>query len=316
MLIDLSYILLGFLLLTAGAELLVSGAAQLAARWGVRPMVIGLTIVALGTSAPEMAASLAASVLGSGDIAVGNVVGSNIGNIGLALGLATLIRPLTVHSRLIRIEVPFLIAISGLIYLVSFTGFIPRWLGLALLLGLCGYLLFLYRWSRNEGPECAAPYAGDDKKPQSLSANVLKVLLGLAGLVGGGHLLVEGAVGLARWAGISELVIGLTVVAIGTSLPEVVTSLVAVWRGQVDIAIGNVLGSNLFNILAVLGGAALIRPITVQKVLVVRDLPVMGLMTLLLFPILRSGFVLRRWEGIVFLTIYIAYIGALAIGYG
>lgn len=293
---------------------MVSGAAQLASRLGVRPLVIGLTIVALGTSAPELAVSLSASLSGQGDIAIGNVVGSNISNIGLVLGLAALIRPLTVQIRLVRFEIPLLIAISVLIYLTAFMGQFPRWCGLVLLSGLTVYIYVLYRLSLKERPEVEAEFVQKDGRDQSLFLNLIKLFGGFACLAGGGHLLVEGAVGLARWAGVSELLIGLTIVAIGTSLPEVVTSLVAVWRDHGDIAIGNVLGSNIFNSLGVLGGAATVHPIAVESDLVGRDLPVMVALTFLLFPFLRTGAVLRRWEGIFLLIIYVTYLTMLVLG--
>ncbi|MBN4054511.1 calcium/sodium antiporter [Nitrospira defluvii] len=312
MLIELSYTFIGFILLILGAGLTVSGAAELATRWGIRPMVVGLTVVALGTSAPEFAASLSASLSGRGDIAIGNVIGSNISNIGLALGLASLIRPLKVQPRLVRFEVPLLIVVSAIVYLFAFMGKIPRGFGLVLFSGLIVYIIMLYRWSLKDRPEIEAEFVpkADDRKSPFI--NVMKVVVGLSFLAGGGYLLVEGAVGLARWAGVSELVIGLTIVAIGTSIPEVVTSIVAVCRGQVDIAIGNVLGSNIFNILGVLGAAAMVQPIGIQDALIVRDFPVMGLLTLLLFPFFRMGFDLKRREGIFFLMIYLAYIGGLA----
>ncbi len=294
---------------------MVSGASQLAIGWGIRPMVVGLTIVAFGTSAPEMAVSLSAGLSGQGDIAIGNVVGSNISNIGLVLGLAALIRPLSVQLRLIRFEVPFLIAVSALLYAFAFMGVIPRWCGLLLFMGLIAYLVLLYRWSLSEGgglDENKIQTGGNASKP---FVQWVKVIVGITLLAGGGHLLVDGAVGLARWAGISELVIGLTIVAVGTSLPEMVTSLVAVWRGHGDLAIGNIIGSNLFNILGVLGVTALVSPIAIQGALTVRDFPVMMGLTLLLFPLFRSRYVLKSWEGFLLLAIYIVYTSGLVLGW-
>jgi len=312
-LIDILYILGGFLLLTFGAEAMVSGAARIATRFGIRPMVVGLTIVALGTSAPEMAVSLAASFSGRGDLAIGNVVGSNIGNIGLALGLAVLIRPLTVQIRLIRLEVPFLIGISLLVYLIAFGGVLPRWFGLILLVILAIYIALLVRLSLKERSEVEAEFELKEPENNKPFFDFIKIIVGFAALAGGGQVLVEGASGVARAFGVSDLIIGLTVVAIGTSLPEIVTSLVAVWRNHGDIAIGNVLGSNIFNTLAVLGSASAIRPITISNDVLVRDLPVMLVMTLLLFPFLRTGYTLRRWEGVLLLLIYVSYIGTLAL---
>ncbi len=290
---------------------MVSGAVHLAKRWGISPLVIGLTIVALGTSAPEMAVSLSASLTGRVDIAIGNVVGSNIGNIGLALGLSAMICPLVVQSRVVRFEVPLLLGISMLTYLMALTGEIPRWFGTIFVFGLLGYIFLLYRWSLQEPPEVEAEFSENNKSEKSIAHSLGRIIFGLAALAGGGNLLVDGSVGIARWAGLSELIIGLTVVAIGTSIPEIITSIVAVMRKHGDIAIGNVLGSNLFNTLGVLGATAAVQPITVQKALLVRDLPVMGLLTVLLFPFLKNGLLLKRWEGLLLVLIYIGYVGIL-----
>lgn len=311
MLKDLVFILIGLLLLTGGGDALVTGASRLARRLGISPLVIGLTIVALGTSAPEMAVSLSASLTGREDIAIGNVVGSNISNIGLALGLAAIFRPLVVQIRLVRFEVPLLFGISVLTYLIALTGAIPRWFGMLSLMGLLAYIVMLYRWSLQESPEVEAEYAEKEPQDGGVLRSWGKIVFGLAALAGGGSLLVEGAVGIARWAGLSELVIGLTIVAVGTSLPEMVTSIIAVLRNQGDIAIGNVLGSNIFNILGVLGATAAVHPVNVQSALLVRDFPVMGLLTVLLFPFLRSGLMLKRREGVLLVLIYCAYVGIL-----
>jgi len=309
---DILYMIIGLLLLTGGADVMVAGASRLARRLGVSALVIGLTIVSFGTSAPEMAVSLSASLGGQPDIAIGNVVGSNISNIGLALGIAAMVRPLVVQARLVRFEVPLLFAITCLTYLVALTGVLPRWFGGTFLLGLFVYIGLHYYWSRKEKKEIQAEFSEEvlSEKVQgsgNLPRNLGKIVFGLACLAGGGHLLVDGAVGIARWAGLSELLIGLTVVAVGTSLPEMVTSIVAVMRNHGDIAIGNVLGSNLFNTLGVLGASAAAQPILVQKELLVRDFPVMILLTLLLFPFLKSGFVLRRWEGALLVLVYVSY---------
>ncbi len=311
MLKDIVFILIGLLLLTGGGDTLVTGASRLARRLGISPLVIGLTIVALGTSAPEMAVSLSASITGRGDIAVGNVLGSNISNIGLALGLAAMVRPLIVQIRLVRFEVPLLFVITILCYFISLTGTIPRWFGMASLSGLFIYIFMLYRWSLLEPSEVKAEYNEKNIRDGSIPRNLGKIIFGLAALAGGGNLLVDGSVGIARWAGLSELVIGLTIVAVGTSLPEMVTSIIAVLRNQGDIAIGNVLGSNIFNTLGVLGATAAVHPIEIQPELLVRDFPVMGLLTVLLFPLLKNGLLLKRWEGGLLVLIYWCYIGFL-----
>jgi len=312
---DILYIVIGFALLAWGADLMVSGASQLARSWGISPLVVGLTIVAFGTSAPELAVSLSASFSGKSAIAIGNVVGSNIGNIGLALGIAALIRPLSVQVRLVRFEVPILMGASGIIYFFAWMGEIQQWFGYLLITGLFAYIFFLYRWAFKEGPEVEAEYAVELRGQKSPLINLVKVCVGFACLAGGGHILVDGASGLARAFGISELVIGLTILALGTSLPEIITSIIAVWRKQVDIAIGNVLGSNLFNTLGVLGAAAAVQPIPIERDLLVRDFPVLSLMTLLLFPFLRTGYRVRWWEGMLFVMIYVAYIGIIIMGH-
>ncbi len=313
MLIHLLWLLIGLLLLTLGGDVLVSGASNLARRFGVSPLVVGLTIVALGTSAPEMAVGIFASLGGQGDVAVGNVVGSNISNICLALGLAALIRPLKVQMRLIRFEVPLLIALSSGLFIFGTIGEISRWSGVFLFTGLLAYILLLYRWSKGERPEVEAEYNEGEAKQNGLLINFGKLILGFTCLVGGADFLVDGGVGLARIAGISELIIGLTVIAIGTSLPEIATSLLAVWRNKDDIAIGNVLGSNIFNLLGVLGTSSIAKPLPMRSDLLVRDLPLMLGLSLLLFPLLRTGFVLRRWEGLLLLGIYAGYIVVLFI---
>lgn len=311
MLIDTVYILGGFGCLAYSADILVIGASFLARRWSVSPLVIGLTIVAFGTSAPEIAVSIAASFAGQGGLSIGNVVGSNISNIGLALGLSAIARPLVVQIRLIRFEIPLLIGMSFLVYFFAWTGEIGRWHGIFLFLSLVVYIRLLYQWSLGERPEVESEYHQENTQAQGLALNIGRVLAGLAGLVLGGHFLVEGAVGLARLLGLSELVIGLTIVAVGTSLPEIVTSIVAVRKGQGDIAIGNVLGSNLFNLLGALGAASAVHPIAAQQDLIERDFPVMLVLTLILLPFLRTGQALKRWEGGVLVLVYIVYIGVI-----
>ncbi|MFQ5579569.1 MAG: calcium/sodium antiporter [Nitrospiria bacterium] len=313
MIIHLLWLLLGLILLTVGADVLVSGASNLARRFGVSPLVVGLTIVALGTSAPEMAVGVFSSLGGQSDVAVGNVVGSNISNICLALGLAALIRPLKVQMRLVRFEVPLLIALSASLFIFGSIGEISRWNGVLLFTGLLAYILLLYRWSKVERPEIEAEYSEGLTDQDGLLLNNGKIIIGFTFLVLGADFLVDGGVGLARYAGVSELIIGLTVIAIGTSLPEMATSLLAVWRNKDDIAIGNVLGSNIFNLLGVLGASAIAQPLPMRPDLLVRDLPLMGGLSLLLFPLLRTGFVLKRWEGILLLAIYTAYIYLLFV---
>lgn len=301
----------GFAALLVGAEGLVRGAVGLAERFGISPLVIGLTVVAMGTSAPEIAVSVGASLQGQGDIALGNVIGSNIFNVLFILGLSALITPLVVRQQLVRLDVPLMVVVSVLVWMLSLDdqlGFID---GVLLFGGVIAYTIFLVVQSRREGK------AAVDNAQQEVAANppgrapvqVMYLLGGLALLVLGAGWLVEGAVTLARAFGISELVIGLTVVAVGTSLPEVATSIVAALRGERDIAVGNVVGSNIFNIMAVLGIAAIVAPegIPVRAAVQEFDFPVMIAVAVACLPIFFTGHVIERWEGGVFLLYYFFY---------
>ena len=305
-------ILGGVALLTLGAEWLVRGASRLAALAGVAPLVIGLTVVAYGTSAPELAVSIKSAYAGQPDIAIGNVVGSNIFNILFILGMCALIQPLRVHSQLVRIDVPIMIAVSILALLLSLDGTIGRMDGLVFVAGAIAYTLFTIHKSRKETPEVQAEFQSlvPTRAPSPMlhaAMAVLLVALGLVALVIGSRYFVDGAVALARQFGVSELVIGLTVVAAGTSMPEVATSIVASLRGERDIAIGNVVGSNIFNILTVLGCSSIINDIPVAVPALDFDIPVMVGVAIACLPIFFTGFEIRRWEGALFLSYYVAY---------
>jgi cation:H+ antiporter len=299
-------ILLGFAALLAGADLLVRGSSRIAAGFGVPPVVIGLTLVAYGTSAPEFAVSAAASLGGAGAIALGNVTGSNIANIGLILGLASLVRPLEVESTLVRREAPLLVLVSLLVPLLFLGGVLERWAGILLFAGGVGFTWWSLAASRSGGERPTRERLG----ARGWLLNLLFVAAGLAGLFFGGQWLVSGAVELAGRLGVAERVIGLTVVAVGTSLPELATSLVAAVRGESDIAVGNIVGSNIFNLLFVLGGAATLAPIAVA----VRwpgvwlDFIVALAFAAILWPFARSGSRLERWEGGVLMALYAAFV--------
>lgn len=298
---------LGLVLLVAGAELLVRGASRLAASLGIAPLVIGLTIVAFGTSAPEMAVSLQSALAGQGDIAFGNVIGSNIFNVLFILGLSALIAPLVVHVHLVRVDVPVMIGLSLLCLALSLDLRITRLEGLLLFAGIVAYTFWLFRASRKE-PD-AATAAPVYPAGGSRFADAGRIVVGLALLVLGSRWLVAGAVAIAQSFGMSELVIGLTVVAAGTSLPEVATSVLASVKGERDIAVGNVVGSNIFNILAVLGATALVAPAGVPVATAARDFdaPVMVVVAVACLPIFFTGYVISRWEGFIFLGYYAAY---------
>ena len=311
---------LGLALLLAGAELLVRGASRLAAAVGISPLVIGLTVVAFGTSAPELAVSTGSALTGRPDIAFGNVVGSNILNILVILGLAALISPLAVHRQLIRFDVPLMVAVSLLVLLFALDGSVGRWEGLALLAGIVAYTVWVIRQSRKESRAVQAEYerefgAKDAGPAQRLWLQVLLILAGLGMLVLGAKWLVAGAVAIALWLGLSELVIGLTIVAAGTSLPEVATSVLASIRGERDIAVGNVVGSNLYNILAVLGLAAAVAPdgVAVATAALNFDVPVMIAVSIACLPVFISGGAIDRWEGAIFLLYYALYAAFLVL---
>ncbi len=311
----LVYLIAGLVLLVAGAEVLVRGAAKLAAQFGIPPLIIGLTVVAFGTSAPETAVSVQAAYNNSGDLAIGNVIGSNIANVLLILGMTALVAPLIVSRQLIRLDVPIMIGASLVVYALAWDGSLSRLDGALLFAGVLSYTAFLIVSSRKDktapaDDEFAKEFGLDETpKPHATAINFGLLVAGLVLLVAGSNFLVEGAVGLARALGLSELVIGLTVVAIGTSLPELATSIMAAIKGERDIAVGNIVGSNIFNLLCVLGLASLVSPsaIPVAANALAFDFPVMIAVAVACLPIFFSGYRINRWEGLLFLAYYAAY---------
>lgn len=314
------FFLLGLAALILGAELLVRGASRLALSLGISPLVVGLTVVAFGTSSPELAVSVQSAWSGQVDIALGNVVGSNIFNVLFILGLSAIIVPLMVDQQLVRQEVPLMIAASLLLWGLAADGGIERWEGV-LLTGLLGaYSVLVIRQSRRETAAIREEYAeampGDGGAwDRHWAVQLLLVVGGLVLLVLGSHWLVEAAVTLARALGVSELVIGLTLIAAGTSLPEVATSVMAAIRGERDIAVGNVVGSNLFNILGVLGVSATLAPVSlsVAPALLGFDLPVMVAVAVVCLPIFFTGSLIARWEGVLLFAYYLAYTAYLIL---
>ncbi|HVS13480.1 MAG TPA: calcium/sodium antiporter [Thermoanaerobaculia bacterium] len=310
--------LAGLVLLLGGAELLVRGASRLAVGLGISPLVVGLTVVAFGTSSPELAVSVRAALTGDGaaDIAVGNVVGSNIANVLLILGLSAVIAPLAVSRQLVRLDVPIMVGSSLLLVWMARDGSLGRLEGALLFAGVVAYTAFAIVQSRRETAERGhLDPDPDELRGRRLAIDALLVVAGLALLVVGARWLVDGAVTLATLLGVSELIIGLTVVAVGTSLPELATSALAAWRGQRDIAVGNVVGSNTFNILSVLGASALVAPagLAVSPQARAFDLPVMLAVAVLCVPIFFTGFRIARLEGALFLLFYGAYVAYLAL---
>ncbi len=310
-----AYLIGGFTLLVLGAEVLVRGAARLAARFGISPLIIGLTVVAFGTSAPEMAVSTQSAFMGQGDIAIGNVIGSNIFNVLVVLGLSALIIPLVVSRQLVRFDVPIMIAAGFLAWFLALDGSYSRIDGLILfscIIVYTGYLIISSIKAFKAGKTLASDdeYTADINPHRFASLiNIAYLLIGLVLLVTGSNLLVTGAVSLAQALGLSELVIGLTIIAVGTSLPELATSLIAAWKGERDIAVGNIVGSNLFNLLAVLGLAGLASPenIAVARSAIEFDFPVMMAVMVACLPVFFAGYSINRWEGALFLGYYVAY---------
>jgi len=309
-------LLAGLALLIVGAEALVKGASRIAASFGISSLVIGLTVVAFGTSSPELAVSVMASSSGQSGLALGNVIGSNIFNVLFILGISALIIPLVVHQQLIRIDVPILIGVSLLAWLFAADGSIKFWEGLVLIgLGFV-YLWLVMRLSRKEKDKAVEKEYeeafGAEKSAKSkagLWRSLVFVVAGLGMLVLGSHWLVSSAVVIAQHLGISDLVIGLTIIAAGTSLPEVATSVIAGMRGERDIAVGNVVGSNLFNLFFILGAAALTAKggVEVQASALHFDFPVMTAVALACLPVFFTGSKLDRREGFVFIMYYAAY---------
>jgi cation:H+ antiporter len=322
------YFIAGLALLVAGAELLVRGASKLALAFGMSPLVIGLTVVAFGTSAPEIAIAVGAALEGRADVAVGNVVGSNIFNVLFILGASALIVPLAVARQLIRQEVPVMLGTSLLLLVLILDRSLDRLDGALLTLLTAAYLVFLVIQSRRGGDAGGAGLNGDAAEGLGKGAGPRRaarstrlpmqfalVIAGLVALVFGAQMLVDAAVGFARALGVSELVIGLTIVAAGTSLPEVAASITAALRGERDMAVGNVIGSNILNILACLGLASLVAPapLAIAPSVLNFDIWVMLAAALACLPVLVTGREIARWEGAIFVGYYCAYASYLIL---
>lgn len=304
-------LLTGLVVLAISAESLVKGAVGLAAKLGISPLVIGLTVVAFGTSAPELSVSVIAAISGNPDLTTGNIVGSNIANIGLILGTGVLMTPLLKDNELVTLELPFLVFSGVTAWIFSFSGTINRIQGLVLFTSFCLYLWVVFaKKGRKQIPEEELDTVRT-KDEVNISKMIIYVIAGLVGLIAGSKLLVWGAVVVARYVGISELVIGLTLTALGTSLPELAATVAAARKGHGEIILGNVLGSNLANVCAVLGPTAVIHPINVNSEVIRRDFPIMLLFTLALVLFFFKGKHFGKLTGIVFLSSYLIYIGFL-----
>lgn len=311
--------LLGLVTLVLGAELLVRGAGRLATTFGISPLVVGLTVVAFGTSAPEVAVSVNAALSGNTDIALGNVVGSNIFNVLFILGVSALISPLIVNAQIIRQEIPILIGSCLLLFVLSADDRINFGESLLLVTALLAYTVFLIVQSRKESQAIQDEYAAENNKTSSwdkpIYVQLALIFVGLVMLVQGSEWLVDAAVVFAKLLGVSDIVIGLTIVAAGTSMPEVATSIMAALKGERDIAVGNVIGSNTFNVLGGLGITGLIAPtgILVPPSVINFDLWVMLAVCFACVPVFVTGREIARWEGAVFLGYYTAYVAYLIL---
>lgn len=310
----------GLALLVLGAEWLVKGASRLALSFGISSLVVGLTVVAYGTSAPEMSVSVMSSLQGKSEMAAGNIIGSNIFNILFILGISALVAPLIVDRQLIRLDVPVMILASLIMVIMCSDGVISRWDGLVLFGGAVFYTYWLIRMSRRKNleskpnaPLASDPVASPESKPWM---NLIWIVAGLGLLILGSRWLVDSAIVIARVWGMSETIIGLTIIAAGTSLPEVATSVIASFRGERDIAVGNVVGSNVFNILSVGGLSGLVadQGLSTSNSMIRFDLPFMLAVAVACFPIFLRGFVITRTNGLFFLAYYIAYTSYLILG--
>jgi cation:H+ antiporter len=302
----------GLLLLYYGAEYLVTGSSRLAYSFGISPLVIGMTVVAFATSTPELLVSLLAAIKGSADIATGNIIGSNVANIGLILGAAAILHPLTVSRRTLLREIPIMIFSGVLLYLMALDGQLGFGDGLILFVLLLAFLFYCLCMGRNDAqvaPEIEADRASSNRRGRDL----VLVLVGIVGLGVGAELMVRSAVTMARYFGLSELVIGMTIVALGTSLPELAASMMSAWKGEMDISVGNVIGSNIFNVLFVLGICPMLRPLTVDPSVLRFEMPYMLVCSVLLIPLIwhRNG--LGRRRGVVLLGIYLLFVGLMFI---
>ena len=315
MLVSLAAIVVGFALLVWGADRFVFGASGIARNLGVSPLIIGLTIVGLGTSAPEILVSAMAAMEGNAGLGVGNALGSNIANIGLVIGVTALVMPLLVQSNVVRREFPVLFFVMFLVLFLIWDGVLGRWDGVILITGMCALLFLMVRVARSsqaKGDPLESEFEMEVPQAQPGKVSALWFIVGLVVLLGSSKLLVWGAVDIAQMFGVSDLVIGLTIVAIGTSLPELAASVMGALKNEHDIAIGNIIGSNMFNLLAVLAMPGLIAPSEVASEVFSRDYPIMVALTVALL-IMAYGFrgpgKINRFEGGLLLSAYVAYLG-------
>ena len=307
MVLDIGVFALGLLGLYFGAEWMVKGASSLALQLGVQPVVVGLTIIALGTSSPELVVSLIAAIGKSQGLALGNIIGSNIANVGLVLGLSAMVSPLKVDRSVLRREMPVMLGVSLVFIAMVADLTVSRLESLLLVCGLVGYIGYHFV-SAIRSSAAIRTERGEEGASGSRAKNTLLVVVGIALLVGGAQLLVRAGVAISKDLGISEVVIGIVLVAVGTSLPELATSMVSARRQESDLSISNVVGSNIMNILLVIGVVGLVTPLTVDAALLSYELPAMLLFSFVLLPLMKTGSVLNRWEGACLAVGYTAFI--------
>ncbi|MEX1117563.1 MAG: calcium/sodium antiporter [Terrimicrobiaceae bacterium] len=309
MLIHWLFVALSLVLLYVGAEGLVRGSSSLALRLGLTPLVVGLTVVAFGTSAPEVLVSVKAAMAGRGDLAVGNVIGSNIFNVGVILGITALLSPMKVQFQLLKLDAPIMVAVALLVPVLLIDGVVSKVEGMFLVLGIVIYVTFNVIVARRTASSVVQDEFTESMPPRqgNLLFDVAFIFVGLGILVLGARLLTDHSVALARSFGVTEAVIGLTIVAAGTSVPELAASVVAAFRKEPDIALGNVIGSNVFNVLAILGVGALVAPLSAPEISRF-DMYAMVLMCAALVPMLWTGLRLQRWEGGVLFAAYLVYV--------
>ena len=303
LLVNIFYFIIGISGLIIGGEMLVRGSSRFAKDLGISPIIIGLTVVAFGTSSPEFVVCLTAALQGASDITIGNIVGSNIANIALILGMAAIIKPIRIHESILKVQTPFMIFLTILVFIIALNRYIDRYEGLLIFLTLPLLIFYsIYSYKNN---------SGEDKENRSTSKRhiiqLLMITLGLAFLIFGARLTVSSGISFARTFGLSELVIGVTIIAIGTSLPELSTAIFSAIKNEHEIVVGNVIGSNIFN-LGILGLVALIHPISVNPEALKLDFPVMIVLSLLIFPIMKIGSRISRIEGVLLVCFYIGFI--------
>ena len=315
MILDIVYILLGLALLVKGGDYLVDGSVAIAKRAKLSEMVIGLTVVGFGTSMPELLVSAQSAWMGNSGIAIGNVVGSNISNIALILGLTSIVNVIPAQKITLKIDLPFMILSLVLFVAIAMTGFVGRVAGVIGVLMLICFVSYQVRQSRKAEAALAKenPKAQDEAKPMALWKALLLVIVSFLAMVFGANILVEGASNIARLLGVTDRVIGLTIVAIGTSLPELFSSVMAAVKGKTDMAIGNIIGSVTFNILCVIGVSSIITPIMDTNIGFAFDYALMVILGVILWLFLRTKHELERWEGVVLTIIFIAYLAKTVI---